>query len=248
MRPIRLQIIFIVSLLMGGYHTASAATDSLTAAIDKIYRRGHFNGFGVAVVSTEGTRYVHGFGYADVSRKLAYTDSTLQYIASVSKTLTGIALLKAQELGKLRLDDPIEQYLPFPVFNPGFPDTKITIRHLATHTSSIADNEVYAARNYICRRGQSSPDIVSDELPVFNPPDSAVTLTHFLRNVLTTDGRWYQSNSFLPNAPGTMYAYSNVATALAAFVLERATGMSYQQFTRRYILEPLLMEPLGLEL
>ena len=53
---------------------------------------------------------------------------TIQNVASVSKTIVGIALLKAQELGKLKLDEPINKYLPFKVFNPKFPNENITIR------------------------------------------------------------------------------------------------------------------------
>jgi CubicO group peptidase (beta-lactamase class C family) len=67
----------------------------------------------------------------------------------------GIALLKAQELGKLNLDDPIQKYLPFKVVNPNFSQIPITIRHLATHTSSILDNEFYLSKNYFLKPNQN---------------------------------------------------------------------------------------------
>ena len=51
--------------------------------------------------------------------------------------LHGIALLKAQRLGKLNLDAPINKQLPFNVNNPNFPNKQISIRHLSTDTSSI---------------------------------------------------------------------------------------------------------------
>lgn len=72
-----------------------------------------FNEFAVAVVDSDGILYEQGFGFADVNAKKNYKTETLQNIGSVSKTLVGIVLMKAQELGKLKLDDPIDQYLDF---------------------------------------------------------------------------------------------------------------------------------------
>ena len=121
----------------------TAITDSLSIAIDKIYQQGHVNGFSVAIVNDSAILYNKGFGLADIATQKPYTKNTVQNIASISKTFIGVALLKAQELGKLRLDDPINNYLPFEVKNPNHPEAPITIRHLATHTSSILDTDYY---------------------------------------------------------------------------------------------------------
>lgn len=64
-----------------------------------------FNGFGVALVNDKGVLYQNGFGITDFRTKLKYDENIVQNIASVSKTFLGIAILKAQELGKLILDD-----------------------------------------------------------------------------------------------------------------------------------------------
>lgn len=223
-----------------------SAADSLTAEIQKIADERIFNGFAVAVVSEKGILYEKGFGYADVAAQTKYTEHTIQNIASVSKTLVGISLLKAQELGKLNLDDPIEKYLPFRVVNPRFPNEKITIRQLATHTSSIMDNEYYLSKNYILKPGQKleGAKLRFDDEQVFNPPDSAVTLETFLENTLTPGGKW-SAGSFTEHKPGAMYEYSNTGTALAAFIVERATGMAFDVFTETHILRPLKMEASG---
>ena len=125
--------------------------DSLTTEIKDFSKNGVFNGFAVSIVNDKGTLYQQGFGFADFKNKKKYTDSTIQNIASISKTFVGLALLKAQELGKLKLDDPINKYLPFKVVNPNFPKNEITIRHLANHTSSIIDNEFYLTKNYFLK-------------------------------------------------------------------------------------------------
>ena len=75
----------------------------------------------------------------------------------------------------------------------------------------------------------------------FNPADSIISLQSYLENVLSAKGKW-NKNSFTVHKPGTIYEYSNVGTALAAFIIEQATGKSFNQFTRNYILEPLKMK------
>lgn len=224
-----------------------SSSDSLTEEINQIYQRGIFNGFGVSIVNENGTLYQKGFGFSDVSNNKAYTNNTIQNIASVSKTFVGIALLKAQELGKLHLDDPIEKYLPFKVVNPNFPEAKITIRQLANHTSSIADNEYYLTKNYVLRPGQDlkGMKLSFDETQFFIPSDSIVSLEVFLENILSEKGKWFQSASFFSNKPGTLYEYSNVGTALAGYIIERATGVSFPEFTKEYILKPLKMNNSG---
>ena len=123
-------------------------TDSLDYKLDSLYQIGIFNGFTGTVVDTSGILYNQGFGYADIAAKKPYTKQTVINIASISKVFIGVALMKAQEMGLLNLDDPINKHLPFAVSNPNFPNELITIRQLATHTSSIVDTETYMETSY----------------------------------------------------------------------------------------------------
>lgn len=224
-----------------------AAMDSLTAELEAVRRQGRCNGFGVAIVTGQGALYQHGFGFADVAAQKAYDLHTVQPIASVSKTVVGLALLKAQELGLLNLDDPVSKYVPFPVVNPAFSEVPITLRQLATHTSSICDNDFYLSKNYFLRPNQDvtgMPLALAGE-QTFNPADSAVSLPVFLQNVLTPTGKWYQPKGFSPHRPGTRYEYSNVGTSLAAYVVERASKQPFPDFTARYLTKPLHMRDSG---
>ncbi|WP_046242652.1 serine hydrolase domain-containing protein [Hymenobacter terrenus] len=224
-----------------------AAIDSLTAELEALRSQSHFNGFGVAIVSRQGTLYQHGFGFADAQAQQAYGIHTVQSIASVSKTVVGLVLLKAQELGLLTLDDPINKYLPFPVINPAFPDVPITLRHLATHTSTIRDNDFYLSKNYYLKPGQNvtGMPMTFEDVQTFIPADSAVTLPVFLKNVLTPQGKWYQPKGFLARRPGELYEYSNVGAALAAYVVELASGQPFPDFTARYITRPMRLRDSG---
>lgn len=221
-------------------------SDYLDQEINTIYQQGNFNGFSVSIVNDQSTLYQKGFGFADVKEKKPYTVNTIQNIASISKTLVGIALLKAQELGKLNLDDPVQKYVPFKIINPQFPQAPITIRQLATHTSSILDNEFYLSKNYFLKPGQNlnGAKLTFDEEQIFNPSDSLITMSAFLKNVLSENGKW-NKNSFSSHQPGTIYEYSNTGTALAAFIIEQATGREFSSFTKEYILKPLQMKDSG---
>ncbi|MBB6329428.1 CubicO group peptidase (beta-lactamase class C family) [Chryseobacterium sediminis] len=232
--------------MKGFYHDNDSVRDSLDSAISKIHQQGLFNGFAVSIVDEKSTLYQKGFGFSDVKEKKLYTENTIQNIASVSKTFVGIALLKAQELGKLNLDDPVQKYLPFKVVNPHFLQTPITIRQLATHTSSILDNEFYLSKNYFLKPDQdlSGLKLNFDDEQIFNPSNSIISMPVFLENVLAENGKW-NKNSFSAYKPGSVYEYSNVGTALAAFIIEKATGQTFNNFTKEYILKPLQMKDSG---
>ncbi len=220
--------------------------DSLTADLTAFYERGHINGFAVAVVNEDKVLYQNGFGFSDVHAKAAYTDNTVQNIASISKTLIGIALVKAQEMGKLKLDDPINDYLPYAVVNPNFPEDPITIRHLTTHTSSIIDTEVYDGQSYIISdRQHPSEGRNQGSVEYFKPHSEDLPMATFLQNVLDENGEWYSKDIFLDKRPGTFFDYTNIGATLAAQVLEYATGENFADFTTQHILTPLGMKSSG---
>ena len=219
--------------------------DSLTKELNEIHKQGHINGFSVAIVNGEEVVYKKGIGYANIISKEYYTENTIQNIGSVSKTFIGIALLKAQEMGKLSLDDSINSYLPFQVYNPSHPKDEITIRHLATHTSTILDTDFYNEKSYILKENVEVPDSLIDISETFNPPASAMPLITFLEKLLSEKGEWYEEQGFLKNKPGEIFEYSNVGAALAAAVLEIATGKSFNEFASEHILNPLDMTSSG---
>jgi CubicO group peptidase (beta-lactamase class C family) len=157
-----------------------------------------------------------------------------------------MALLKAQELGLLNLDDPVNKYLPFPVANPAFPDVPVTLRHLATHTSGTRDNDFYLSKNYYLRPGQDVQwPLAFEDMQTFIPVDSALSLAVFLQNVLTPTGKRYQPKGIHNRRPGELYDYSNVGTSLAAYVVELASKQSFPTFTARYLIRPLHMRDSG---
>ncbi|MEM6805911.1 MAG: serine hydrolase domain-containing protein [Bacteroidota bacterium] len=252
MARIILPLLIIIALISckqkgGSQHESGIESykDSLTQKLIEIHKAGHINGFSVAIVNQEEVQYQAGIGFSNINSKESYTENTLQNIGSVSKTFIGIALLKAQEMGKLKLDDPINTYLPFQVYNPHHPRQEITLRQLATHTSGILDTDYYDEKSYILKESIEVPDSIIAMSENFNLPSSALPLLPFLEKLLSTKGEWYEVEGFLKNKLGEIYEYTNVGAALAAAVLEIATGKSYKAFAKAHILEPLDMSSSG---
>jgi len=187
-----------------------------------------------------------GYGFADIDKQMAYTPNSLHYIASVSKTLIGISLMQLVEQGRIRLDDDINLYLPFKIVNPHFPTDRITIRHLATHTSTIRDRtDFYYDKNYVLeerrvfKKGELSAEY--EKLLKVYADNKRMPMEQFIRNFVAKDGAWYSKNNFLKQRPGTTREYSNLGATIAGFIVERVTGDTYAEYTRKNILAPLGM-------
>jgi len=100
----------------------------------------HIPGLAASIVKEGDIYWTCAYGFANIEDSIEVTDTTLFMLASVSKTVTGVALMQLWEAGLFQLDNDINNYLPFEVHNPNFPDSVITFRMLLTHTSSINDN------------------------------------------------------------------------------------------------------------
>lgn len=82
-------------------------------------------------------------GYADPAAKRAITIDDPVRIASISKLVLSIGVMRLVEEGKLNLDADVSETLGWPLRNPAFPDKKITLRHLLSHTASLTDAAGY---------------------------------------------------------------------------------------------------------
>lgn len=221
----------------------SSLKDSLTSDLNEIKDKKNIVGFSTSIVNENGILYSKGFGYSNIENKKGYTENTIQNIASISKTLIGLSLFKAKEMGKLKLDDPINTYLPFKVINPTHPNIPITIRHLSTHTSTIMDTDNFWENTYILKK-KDHPKSVS-VFGYMKPPNFKTSITEFLNNLLNDKGRLYIPENFSKEKPGEKFSYSNLGATLCALVIESATKTPYDEFTQENILNPLEMKNTG---
>ena len=98
-------------IFLGVYSLQSQQqTDSITKELNRIQENSNLVGFAVAIVNKDSIVYSKGFGYSNKEQQIPYTTKTVQPIASISKTLLGMALMKAHEMEILDLDDKINDH------------------------------------------------------------------------------------------------------------------------------------------
>lgn len=226
--------------------------DSITIKLNEISINSSLVGFAVAIVNKDSIVYAKGFGYSNKDSQTPYTINTIQPIASISKTLLGVAIMKAQEMGILNLNDNINDYLPFKIYNPNFPTERITIQQLANHTSSIIDGNQYD-RAYLFKDkippfyNDLSDDLkqeVKEAVDLFNM-NEWMSISDFIENQYSQNGIWYSKENFAITPPGSTYKYSNMGANIAAYIIEVASGENYIEFVQKHILDPLQITKSG---
>jgi CubicO group peptidase (beta-lactamase class C family) len=152
-----------------------------------------------------------GYGSADLEHDVRITPDTIFEAGSVSKQFTAASILLLARDGRLSIDDPARKYLP------ELPDygKPLTIRHMLNHTSGLRDWGSVAA--------------------IGGWPRGMRVHTH--ANVLEIVSR--QESLNFP--PGTRWSYTNTGFNLAAIIVERVSGKSFQDFTHERLFAPLGM-------
>ena len=207
--------------------SASDARRALDGIVEQRMKEAGLVGVGAAIIVNKRVVWTKGYGFADKEHAVPFTPDTIMNIGSISKTFTGVALMRAVQEGKLVLDEDINTYLPFKVINPFFPNDRITLRQIATHTSGITDRSPIYEGTY--HYGGDSPEPLGD----------------FLKNYFVPTGKYYTKDNFLDVRPDTFREYSNIAAGLAGYIVELAFGEKLNVSTRRYIFEPLKMNNTG---
>lgn len=184
-------------------------------------------GVGAAIIVDGKMVWSKGYGFADKANGVPFTPDTVMNVGSISKTVTGVAMMRAVQEGKLSLDDDINKYLPFKVVHPHFPNERITLRQLATHTSGIADRWTVYRDSY--HFGGDAPQALGD----------------FLKSYFVPGGQAYAKDNFVNAKPGTHREYSNIGAGLAGYITEIAVGEKLNTYTQRHIFAPLGMHNSG---
>jgi N-acyl-D-amino-acid deacylase len=197
---------------------------SYDEAISDLMRKYGFPGGAVAVVRDGKLIYARGFGYADVENRTPVQPDALFRIASMSKPITGVAIMKLVEAGKLALDDRVAPLIadltpaPGATVDPRW--EQITIRQLLDHTGGW---------------DRDKPNGGFD--PMFQPAIAAAAVGAPAPASAETIIR-YMKGMPLDFNPGEKFAYSNFGYAILGRVIERVSGMSYEEYVRSHVLQP----------
>lgn len=217
-------LIFFAVLLYGSLYPCpqAQAQSSLDNFITAHMAAENISGLSAVLVRDNAIIWYGNYGLADRDANIPVTDSTIFMLASVSKTITGTALMQLVEDGLVGLDDPVNDHISFTVANPNHPDSVITVKQLLTHTSSIADNW--------------------DIMP-YTVGDPTTPLGEFLFNYLDASGANYDPllnyNSFAPNST---HQYTNIGIALAGYLVEAVSGIPFNTYCNQNIFQPLCMD------
>ena len=180
-------------------------------------------GAALAVTQHGSLVYARGFGFADVEAQEPVEPNALFRVASVSKPITAVAVLRLVECGQLKPDDRVlERFDLLPHLQPGAQADErwkqITIAHCLRHTAGW-DREI--SGDPIGRAPQ-----IAEALGVPSPARPVDIVRYTLGQPLDFD-------------PGSRFAYSNVAYLVLGRILEKATGEAYEAHVQREVLRPL---------
>ena len=195
---------------------------AMDSIMQRYLKRWEIHGAQLAISRHDSLLYARGFGYADKDRKIPMEPSYIMRMASVSKLVTATGIMKLRDMGKIRLSDKV--FGPKGILNDTFYVNSIrdkryfdiTVEQLLRHKAGFtnyAGDAIFSTR-YIMQQNHLT-----------TPPDHRTLLRIVLRR-------------HLGYTPGTAQRYCNIGYTLLSLIIEKRTGMSYENFMQRYVLNP----------
>lgn len=196
--------------------------------IERFVKQWEIVGAALAIVKDGRLVYAKGYGYADRERQIPAQPYHNFRIASVSKLVTAVGIMKLVEEGKLKLSDKVfgqkgilSEYKE--IADPLALD--IEVRHLLNHTAGW--------RNELRRDPMFAPLAVAEKMQVSAPPSIETTIRFMLSQT-----RYFE--------PGTFYDYSNFGYCVLGKIIEKITKMDYESYMKTQILQPMGIEEMQL--
>jgi CubicO group peptidase (beta-lactamase class C family) len=137
----KILFLLLISLLTSG--TSFGQVLSTEELIIDLMEHYEAVGVSVAVVKKGKVVYTKAFGKKNIEADTPLSSTDIFRIASISKSFAATSIMQLVEQGKLSLNDDFGDLIGFPIRNPKYPEVKITLRMVLSHTSSINDSEGY---------------------------------------------------------------------------------------------------------
>ena len=195
------------------------ALKGLDKKVEAYMRRWEMKGASLAITRNDSLLYAKGYGWADEELGVKMQPSHIMRMASVSKLITAVGIMILQDRDSLSIKDTVfgpSGILTDSLFNSAIKDRnyhKITIEHLLRHQGGFYRDPLFSSRD------------VKHQLQLDNPPVKedfyALVLKHRL--------------SFMP---GSWQKYSNFGYLLLSEIIEKVSGMPYEEFIRKEVLAP----------
>lgn len=207
--------------------TTQPAPSSFSADKAKTYMDSiDFDG---VVLVTEGDQVVweYASGNADRKNKIPNTMDTVFEFGSITKQFTAVCIMQLEEKGLLSTDDKLSKYIP----EYKYAD-QITIHQLLNMTSGVSD---YLFNGMLGFSFDEFDSMTVDMLFDFENTMTKIVTTPLAKDEFVTKLSEYP----LDFTPGSEYAYSNSNYYLLGIIIEKLSGMPYDEYVRKNILEPL---------
>ena len=240
--------IFLVLIIIGCTNSNNTKIDlnrlnSIEELITKDIEQNNLPGAVVLVGDDKGIVYKRAFGIKNPETLEKYKDDDIFRIASMTKAITSIAVLKLWEKGKIYLDDPIEKYIPefkgveiFESFNEKDSSytskqttKKITVRQLLTHTSGIGYDFIDGNQSIKAIYHKKKQSFMKNGVMCFCDED--VTIEEAIENLADVP---------LHHEPGEKFTYG-MGLDVLGYMIEIVSGKKLNEFFREEIFEPLEM-------
>ena len=204
-------MLLLCPLVIGAHDASKSYIQQIENEIHKQMKSNAVPGVAIAIVENGEVVLSKGYGLANVAERVPVTMHTIFELASISKTISAIGILRLVELGKLTLDSPATAYLKSWKFSPSnFDYEKISIRHLLNHTAGLVPT-YYSGETSL------------DELP---------TLTDSLNGIKNPSDRLAVAYE-----PGSSFLYTGSGYTLLQLIVEEVTGIPFQEYMKREIFE-----------
>jgi len=207
-------------LLFSGLHaqeeqdTAPATLEELRAAVAKVVAENDVPAVGIALVDETGPVWVDSIGKANLENDIDADEYSMFRIGSTSKMFVSLSVLKLVEEGKLSLEDKLSELAPDIAFENQWEDSDpVRLVHLLEHTTGWDDIHL--------------PDYAHSVYPPVSLKEALDFHPH------SRVSRW---------KPGTRSSYCNSGPGVAAYVVEKVTGLEYEQYVKDNFFAPMGME------
>ncbi|MFF9896619.1 serine hydrolase domain-containing protein [Streptomyces longispororuber] len=196
---------------------ASGGHGATQRALDALERAG-MPGVAAEVKDARG-KWFGSAGYADTATKRKRTPADHVRAGSNTKSFVAVVLLQLEAEGRLRLDDPVERWLPGVLRGNGYDGTKVTARQLLNHTSGVHD--MVSTPEW--REYMNGPGFLAHRYETRTP-----------RQIVD------MALKYAPDfEPGTGWNYSNTNYVLAGMIIEKVTGHTYAHEAEQRIVKRL---------
>ena len=229
--------IFIVTLFIGASLQAvnsqetepnffQVQDDFFDRIIERLMDFGYFPSVSACIIKGDEIVWSKGYGLSNIENDTSATDETVYGICSITKTITGAALMQLFDQGLFDLDDDVNDYLPFTLRNPHFPEDPITFRMLLSHSSSLRSPNSYWNTQFYADGG---------------PPFQEYPAP-WLEECLTPEGSRYDPDYWdAENSPGKSGVYANINFDIIGYLIELLSNEPFYEYCNEHIFKPLEM-------